>query len=273
MLKLKKKVIEAELVPHLSKGSRGSDIMVGTWRVVRAILYRLKTGCQWRELPIMGLCNKSITWESVYYHFRKWVRDGSWRRIWEVLLRLNRHILDMSCVSLDGSHTLAKQGGQAVAYQHRKKGKTTNMLFLTDNQGILLACSDPLSGNHHDCYQIIEAMNTIEHTLRQANLSLEGLFMNADAGFDAQELRDWAKRKGVHANFCINKRNSKNKDREDDYFDELLYEQRFVLERTNAWIDGFKALIIRYEKLADVWLNSHYIAFSIIILRKIGYKP
>lgn len=65
--------------------------------------------------------------------------------------------------------------------------------------------------------------------------------MNADAGFDAQELRDWAEKKGIQANVCIHKRNSKNKDREGYYFDELLYKQRFVAEKTNAWIDGFKA--------------------------------
>ena len=114
MLKLRKKVIEAELVPHLSQGSRGPKPLVGTWQIVRAILYRLKTGCQWRELPIQSLFNKPITWESVYYHFRKWSRDGSWRQVWIALLKLNKQVLNMSSVSLDGSHTIAKQGGEMV---------------------------------------------------------------------------------------------------------------------------------------------------------------
>jgi len=273
MLKLKKKVIEAELIPHLSIGSRGPVPAVKTWRIVRAILYRLKTGCQWRELPVKDLFNKhTITWESVYYHFRKWQRKGDWRRVWIALLRLNKRFLNLSNVALDGSHTIAKQGGEAVKYQGRKKAKTTNMLFLTDAQGVLLACSEPMAGNHHDCFDILVSMRHMERIFDEAGIDLEGLFMNADAGFDNQVLRDWAEHKGIHANFCFNKRNNKKNDRDDLYFDSLLYQERFVVERTNAWLDGFKALIMRYEKLAQSWLSMHYLAFSVILLRKIGYK-
>lgn len=95
--------------------------------------------------------------------------------------------------------------------------------------------------------------------------------MNADAGFDLGQLRQWADRRGIQANFDFNKRNAQNGDRE-DYFDPLLYQERFVIERTNAWIDGFKALLIRYEKLARTWLDLHYLSFSVILLRKIGFK-
>jgi hypothetical protein len=56
-----------------------------------------------------------------------------WTNYWQ-FINLN---LDMSSVQLDGSHTPAKRGGEAVAYQHRKKSKTTNALFLTDKKGFL----------------------------------------------------------------------------------------------------------------------------------------
>jgi len=39
------------------------------------------------------------------------------------------------CILSFGSHTLAKRGGEALAYQGRKAAKTTNLLFLADNQG------------------------------------------------------------------------------------------------------------------------------------------
>ena len=51
----------------------------------------------------------------------------------------------MSSVDLDGSHTPALRGGSQVAYQGRKKKKTTNALFLTDRQGIPIAKSDSIS--------------------------------------------------------------------------------------------------------------------------------
>lgn len=272
MLKLSKKVIEAELVPHLPQSSRGPAPREGTWRIIRAILYRLKSGCQWRELPVRSLFTRKVSWESIYHHFKKWVRNGGWRRIWVTLLELNRQFLDMSSVSLDGSHTIARQGGQEVGYQRRKKAKTTNMLFLTDNQGVPLACSAPIAGNHHDCYEILDSMQVMNETFKEAKLSWEGIFMNADAGFDCGVLRRWANSQGIQANFDFNKRNAKQENVQYCYFDKLLYQNRFVIERTNAWIDGFKTLVVRYEKLADTWMAMHYLAFSIIFLRKIGYK-
>jgi len=40
------------------------------------------------------------------------------------------------------------------------------------------------------------------------------------------------------------------------------------VERTNAWIDGFKSLYVRYETSARNWLSSHFLAFSLIIVEK-----
>ena len=42
MLKLTKRQINQNVVPYLSKGSRGPSCKVGEWRIVRAILYRMR---------------------------------------------------------------------------------------------------------------------------------------------------------------------------------------------------------------------------------------
>lgn len=268
MIKLTKKLINLHLVPHLSKGKRGPKCKVGLWRIVRAILKRLKTGMQWRELPMLELFGRhTISWKTVYYHFAKWSKDGSWYRMWTALLALHKSFLDMSSVQLDGSHTPAKRGGACTAYQGRKKCKTTNMLFLTDRQGIALACSKPVSGNHNDLFEIEKSMSKIVDTLKDAAIEHRDLFMNADAGFDSQTLRKVCDQEDIIANLDQNKRNSKNPDQNDYLFDNQLYKERFVVERTNAWIDGFKNLIIRYETNATHWLGLHYLAFSVILLR------
>lgn len=269
MIKLTKKIINEKLVPHLSKGKRCPKCKVGLWRIVRAILKRLKTGTQWRELPIRELFGRhSITWQAVFYHFSKWSKDGSWHQLWIALLAINKRMLDMSSVQLDGSHTPVKRGGIAVGYQGRKKAKTTNMLFLTDRQGIPLACSEPVAGNHNDLFDIEKTVSKIVDTLLDARIAVAGLFMNADAGFDTKALRMICERLGIFPNFDINKRNAKNPDKHDYLFDNQLYKERFVVERTNAWIDGFKNLIIRYETNNEHWLGLHYLAFSVILLRK-----
>jgi transposase len=270
MIKVSKKMINQKLVPHLSKGKRGPQCKVGLWRIVRAILKRLKTGTQWRELPMRELFGRhTISWKTVFYYFSKWSKDGSLYRLWIALLKINKSILDMSSTALDGSHTPAKRGGESVGYQGRKKAKTTNMLFLTDKQGIPLACGNPVSGNHNDLFEIEKSVFKIIHTLRDSEVEYKGLFMNADAGFDSQNLRNICDELDIIANFDINKRNSKKPDQNDYYFDNQLYKERFAVERTNAWIDGFKNLIIRYETKAKHWLGLHYLAFSMILLRKV----
>ena len=61
-------------------------------------------------------------------------KTDCWRTIWINILTKNRQFLDMSSVEFDGSHTPAKNGGDAVGYQGRKACNTTNALFMSDNQ-------------------------------------------------------------------------------------------------------------------------------------------
>jgi hypothetical protein len=43
------------IVPQLSVGTRGPKLQVAASKVVGTILYRLKTGRQWRLLPVREL--------------------------------------------------------------------------------------------------------------------------------------------------------------------------------------------------------------------------
>lgn len=78
---------------------------------------------------------KEISWQAVYYHFRKWSADGSLERVWEQSVVTIQEDLQLGHLNLDGSHALAKKGGESVAYQHRKRAKTSNILPITDAQG------------------------------------------------------------------------------------------------------------------------------------------
>jgi transposase len=270
-VKLTKKFITENLLPHLSQTHLGRKTKVPLWRIVKAIIHRAKTGTQWRELPVGYFCSRIlISWQSIFYHFNKWSKDGSWKRLWTKLLSLNRSSLDMSSVQFDGSHTPAKRGGEDVDYQGRKKCETTNMLFLSDRQGIPLTASDPVAGNHHDLYEIKKALSKMVADLELAGISTNGLFLNADAGFDCATFRELCDLFGIFANVDINKRNAKDPDY-DHLLDEELYKERFAIERTNAWLDAFKAILTRFETTSRNWLSLHYIAFSMILLRKV--KP
>ena len=97
--------------------------------------------------------------------------------------------LDMSRVELDGSHTTTLRGGECCGYQGRKKRKTTNVIYVTDSQGIPLAMSIPVSGSHNDLYCISEVLSELFSGLNSSALPISGLFLNADAGFDTERFR------------------------------------------------------------------------------------
>ena len=271
-----KNTIEKWIVPHLSTGRRGFAPKVPLSEIVTAILYRLKTGCQWRELPVKEFFgDETLTWNSVYHHFNKWSKDGCWRKVWINLLNSNREYLDLSSVEFDGSHTPAKNGGAAVGYQGRKACKTTNALFICDNQGIMLGMSTPQEGRHHDLFQIKELFQEISLILKDADINTDGLFLNADSGFDSAGFRQACGEENIIPNVKSNPRNASAKEEEPyesgiHIFDEELYAGRYVIERSNAWLDAFKVLLVRFEVTVRNWMAWHFLAFTVIFTRKIN---
>lgn len=65
---------------------------------------------------------------------------------------------------------------EEAEYQDKKKRKTTNTLYLSDRQGLPLAISNPIAGNHNDLYNIEVQFEVATGTLEQANISIDGLF-------------------------------------------------------------------------------------------------
>lgn len=221
-------------------------------------------------LPVDSLFSSVVlSYKTVYWHFRKWSKNGEWESSWLYLLDNYKSMLDLSTSSIDGSHTRALRGGEQVEFQTCKMSKTTNALYLTDNQGIPIAMSSPVSGNHHDLYQIDCHLDELFQTLEKANISTDGLFVNADAGFDAKEFRNKCYEYGVIPNTSVNPRNGVND--ELIIFDNVLYVQRYTIERTNAWMDSYRTLLNRFDTTVSSWKAFNYIAFMAIFLKKI-YK-
>ena len=260
-----------EIVPHIPLPKRGFAPTAPLYEIVNAILYKLKTGVQWEYLPTASLFSqKVLSWQSVYHHYRKWCRSGAFMDCWVAILKRYRGMFDLSSVDLDGSHTPAIKGGEAVEYQGRKKSRTTNALFLTDRQGLPLAMSEPVSGNHNDLFDIEVQFEVVTATLDRADIKTEGLFLNADAGFDSKDFRRACARRDINANICFNKRNGSVDDR-DEYFDRDLYDQRYAVERTNAWIDSFRSLLNRFDTTIESWKGFNYLSFIVIALKR--FKP
>jgi transposase len=79
-------------------------------RTINGIVYVLKTGCAWADLPAAyGSATTCWRW------LERWSADGTWERIWRALLsQLDAQSkLEWAQAFLDGSFVPAKKGGQA----------------------------------------------------------------------------------------------------------------------------------------------------------------
>ncbi|WPV70679.1 transposase [Chitinophaga sp. LS1] len=258
------------MLPHLSKGKRGFKARIDLVKVVQLILKRMKTGCQWRELSICEYFDKGATsWQNIHRYFLKWSKDGSFKRAWINLLSCNKKLLDLSSAQLDGSHTPVKRGGQAVSYQGRKASKTCNSLFLCDNRGQMLTVSTAQSGEHNDLYDIVKLFKEMIGVLEQSDINCNGIFVNADPGFDSEDLKQVCIDYEIELNVKPNLRNQKKQSDEYRYFDDQLYKRRTKIEHANAWMDAFKALLVRYEKIVETWMALQWLALITLFCRKL----
>lgn len=156
-----------------------------------------------------------------------------------------------------------------MAYQGRKKAKTSNSIPLVDANGFILATSESIAGNHHDSYELTKQLKNLFQQLDTLGISYKHAFFNADSAFDTKESRKLLWNRGVRPNIPENKRNRKRSKRgRKRHFDAAIYKQRFVNERTFAWIDKFKRLLIRFERKKIYWMGFHFLAFTLINLRE-----
>ena len=74
---LDKDIIKCEIVPYLPLAKSGFQVTVPLEEIVNAVLYKLKKGVQWYQLPVKSLFDhEPLSWQSVYYHYRKWCKTG-----------------------------------------------------------------------------------------------------------------------------------------------------------------------------------------------------
>ena len=273
-ISLTEKQFDEHIRPHITVAKRGFECKIPLYKVFNYVLYQLHTEFQWYQLSIDHDQNapdkKEISWHAIYYHFRKWSGDGSLERVWQGSIMTISADLNLSELNLDGSHALAKKGGESVAYQGRKKGKTTNILPITDSQGFIIAATGLIAGNHNDAYHLKTHLQDAFKFIKRLGLDIRGAFFNADKAFDTKDARKTCFNHAVIPNIDENKRNRKTIKRgRKRFFNKDIYKNRFTSERSFAWIDKFRALLVRFYRKDAYFLGAHFIVFAMINLRHV----
>jgi transposase len=150
----------------------------------------------------------------------------------------------------------SKKGGAAVG--KTKSGKGTKIMALVEAHGIPIAANIH-SASHHEV-KLIEPL--LER--RQSPRRLKRLIY--DLAADSDPLRARLRRQGIDL-ICPHRQN-RIKPRTQDRRKLRRYHHRWIVERTNSWLQNFRRLVVRYEHRADIFQGLVHLACLIITLRK-----
>jgi transposase len=261
------------ILPHLSMPRRGPRCKLGYHGVFNLILQVLYTGMQWKSLPVPKAPDgtDAIHYTTVYKVFARWSDDGSLEQAFIAsVAHLSAHNqLDLSILHGDGTNTVAKKGGDGIGYSGHKHQKGEKVIAIVDNHGYILAPLPVAPVNEADTVLLPDGLKALKRIGKQAGLSFKGAYFNLDGGFDSVSNRKAIFNAGLIPNVKENPRNRKRPKRgRKRLFNQAIHDLRDRVERTFAWEDKFKRLLLRFEHLQRRHYGMKLMAYTLINLRR-----
>ena len=239
------------LIPPAKPGGRPRSLDMRA--VLNAVLYLTVGGVQWRLLP-----KQYPRWPSVYYYFRRWQRDGTWRRLHDTLRasarrRAGRH-KHPTAGCLDSQTVRCSAVASARGFDAAKRATGRKRHLLTDTQGLVLAA-------------LVTAASVTDR--RGALLLLAGLpgcckklrRLYVDGGYRGALVAGAAALVRVVLEPVVRAATQAF----------VVLPRRWVVERTFAWLGMSRRLSRDYERLPQTSETLIYIAMSRLMLRRL--KP
>ena len=261
------------ILPHLSMPKRGPKCKLGYQRVFNLILWLLYTGMQWKCLPVPKDCDgkAEIHYTTVYKVFARWSDDGSLEEAFIAsVAHLSEHNqLDLSVLHGDGTNTVAKKGGDGIGYSGHKHQQGEKVIAIIDNNGYVLAPLPVAPVNEADTVLLPEGLKALKRVAKRTGLVLEGAYLNLDGGFDSKANRKAIFNAGMIPNIKENPRNRKTTKRgRKRFFNRAIHALRDRVERTFAWEDKFKRLLLRFEYIQQRHYGMKLMAYTLINVRR-----
>jgi putative transposase len=236
-----------DLIKHHFKGSRMKKHEKRI--LMNAVLYLLKTGCQWRMLP-----NDFPPYSTVYSFYWRACNTGLWTRIMDDLVKKIRIFANRSETPtysiIDTQSVKTTSASKERGIDGGKKIKGRKRHIITDTMGNLLHIQVN-AANIHDT----KSGEAVLQGALEKYPSIEGI--SADAGY-RKTFEEAAKKLGRKVDIAVKKKN-----------EWTILAKRWIVERTFAWLNNSRRLSKDYEITVDSAENMITISHSATLLRRL----
>ncbi|CAM5696597.1 IS5 family transposase IS1650 [Streptomyces griseorubiginosus] len=252
----------APLIPQASTGRpRVSDR-----QVINGMVYKIRTGISWRDLP-----ERYGPWKTVYTRFRRYALDGVFTQAlqqiqaradaggdidWLVqidstIVRAHQHA---AATGRKGDQQAGRTGRSALGQS--RGGLTTKVHLACDGQGRPLAIL-VTPGQRHDsvCARpLLERIRVPRTGPGRPRCRPDHVI--ADKAYSSRGFRAYLRRRGIAHTIpekSDQQRHRYNRGRQGGrppVFDRHIYRQRNIVERCFNRLKGFRGIATRYEKTA-----------------------
>jgi Transposase DDE domain len=155
-----------------------------------------------------------------------------------------------------------------MGYSGYKPQQGEKVIAITDTQGSVVAPVPVAPVNATDMVLLPQGLKALKQGAKEVGMDLRGAYVNLDGGFDAAHNRPCMFNAGLIPNIPENPRNRKGIKRgRKRLFHETIHALRMRVERTFAWEDKCKRLLLRFERIQQRHYGMKLLAYSLINLR------
>jgi transposase len=222
--------------------------------VFDALRWVVKTGSPWHYLA-----GDFPPWEAVYQQSRRWLEAGVFEAVTHDLravLRLTQNrTANPSAAVLDGRMLRSTpESGARAGYDGYKRTKGSKVHAAVDTLRNLLAVV-VTPANEQERAQVAELAKRVQEV---TGAKVEVAFV--DQGYTGEAAKEAAAEQGIELLVV------KHPEAKRGF---VLLPRRWVVERSFAWTTRFRRLIRDFERLPEVLAGLHFVAFSMLLLKRL----